>query len=65
MTLASQAAARVDNAQEVYDWLGEIIATRTAADWKKALNEYAIPVTEVNGMKTCWMNSWQLAVLAH
>ena len=47
----SSNAARVDNAQEVYDWLGEVIATRTTAEWKTALNEAAIPVTEVNSLE--------------
>jgi crotonobetainyl-CoA:carnitine CoA-transferase CaiB-like acyl-CoA transferase len=47
----SSQSARVDNAQEVYDWLGEIIATRTTAEWKVALNEAAIPVTAVNSLE--------------
>ena len=47
----SSQSARVDNAQEVYDWLGEIIATRTTAEWKVELNEAAIPVTAVNSLE--------------
>ena len=47
----SSYAARTENAQEVYDWLGEIIATKTTADWKEALNKAAIPVMEVNSLE--------------
>ena len=47
----SSQSARVDYAQEVYDWLGEVIATRTTADWQVALNEAGIPVTAVNSLE--------------
>jgi crotonobetainyl-CoA:carnitine CoA-transferase CaiB-like acyl-CoA transferase len=47
----SSQSARVDNAQEVYDWLGEVIATRTTAEWQAALSEAAIPVTAVNSLE--------------
>jgi crotonobetainyl-CoA:carnitine CoA-transferase CaiB-like acyl-CoA transferase len=47
----SSQSARVDYAQEVYDWLGEVIATRTTADWQVALNKAGIPVTAVNSLE--------------
>jgi len=47
---ASQ-SARVENSQEVYDLLGEMIAERTTDDWLEALNEASIPVMKVNSLE--------------
>ena len=41
-------AARVKHSQEVYDLLGEIVATRTSAEWKRDLDQAGIPVMAVN-----------------
>lgn len=41
-------AARVRNSQEVYDLLGQIVATRTSAEWKRDLDDAGIPVMAVN-----------------
>ncbi|MDE0812103.1 MAG: CoA transferase [Alphaproteobacteria bacterium] len=44
-------AARVDNSQEVYDLLGEMIAERTTAEWQEALTDASIPVMSVNSLE--------------
>ena len=60
-------SARVKNSQEVYDLLGEIVATRTSAEWKRALDEASIPVMAVNTKEELLQNEqlvtsgfWQL-----
>lgn len=44
-------SSRVENSQEVYDLLGEMIAERTTEEWLKALNEASIPVMKVNSLE--------------
>ena len=63
----SDISARVKNSQEVYDLLGEIVATRTSAEWKRALDEASIPVMAVNTKEELLQNEqlvtsgfWQL-----
>jgi crotonobetainyl-CoA:carnitine CoA-transferase CaiB-like acyl-CoA transferase len=46
----SSQAARVDNSQEVYDILGEMIAERTTEEWKRDLQAASIPVMSVNSL---------------
>lgn len=41
-------ATRVKYSQEIYDLLGEIVATRTSAEWKESLAKANIPVMVVN-----------------
>jgi crotonobetainyl-CoA:carnitine CoA-transferase CaiB-like acyl-CoA transferase len=60
-------SARVKNSQEVYDLLGEIVATRTSAEWRGALDEAGIPVMAVNTKEELLQNEqlvasgfWQL-----
>jgi len=44
-------ATRIDNSQEVYDLLGEIILTRTSAEWQRDLQAANIPVMIVNSLE--------------
>jgi crotonobetainyl-CoA:carnitine CoA-transferase CaiB-like acyl-CoA transferase len=44
-------AARVDNSQEAYDLLGEMMAERTTAEWRRDLDAADIPVTSVNSLE--------------
>ena len=41
-------STRVKHSQEIYDLLGEIVATRTSAEWQRDLDAVSIPVTVVN-----------------
>jgi crotonobetainyl-CoA:carnitine CoA-transferase CaiB-like acyl-CoA transferase len=47
----SSQAARVDNSQEVYDLLGEMIAERTTEEWQRDLQAASIPVMSVNSLE--------------
>ena len=47
----STPSARVDHSQEIYDLLGEVIATRTTAEWQQALTDANIPVMVVNSLE--------------
>ncbi len=53
--------ARVKNSQEVYDLLGEIVATRTSAEWKRDLDDAGIPVMAVNTKEELLQNEQLLA----
>ncbi len=41
-------ATRIKHSQEIYDLLGEIVATRTTAEWEAALENANIPTMAVN-----------------
>ncbi len=43
-------AARLDNIQEVYGWLGEIFLTRTSAEWIALLDEIDVPVMAMHDL---------------
>ncbi|MDA1100015.1 MAG: CoA transferase [Proteobacteria bacterium] len=49
-------SARVKHSQEVYDLLGEIIATRTSAEWQRDLDGANIPVMAVNTKESLLQN---------
>ncbi len=54
-------ATRIKHSQEVYDLLGEIVATRTTADWQEALKNANIPVMAVNTKEMLLENEQLLA----
>ncbi len=53
-------STRVKYSQEIYDLLGEIVATRTSAEWQRDLDAASIPVMVVN-TKEMLLDDEQLA----
>ena len=47
----STVAARVDNSEEAYEIVAEIVATRTTAAWQRDLDAADIPVMPVNSLQ--------------
>ncbi|MBT5191404.1 MAG: CoA transferase [Rhodospirillaceae bacterium] len=52
---------RIKHSQEVYDLLGEIVATRTTAEWEQVLENANIPVMAVNTKEMLLENEQLLA----